>query len=74
MKKTVIYNLATRSYAVWKDGKLFFTFHHTAAEDFLTREQAELVIKSIVPLLTQKTKENEFWCDGFALTVLEVYV
>jgi hypothetical protein len=75
MRKFIIYDLAKKAYVAEKDGQVFFSYNHTEATGFLKYELARQFLEDIVlPLVTQVNKENAFWCSGFALTVLEVYV
>lgn len=75
MRKIVIYDLAKKAYIAEVDGHVYFSYRHTDAKDFLGKGEAnQFLIDKVLPLSTQRNEENAFWNDGFALTVLEVYI
>lgn len=76
MKKIIIYNHAAKSYFQgFVNGKPSFSWNFRRTHSYGNKEEAEaIIVAGIIPNLTQQTNQNKYWNDGFALSVLEVYV
>jgi len=75
-KKHIIENLAAKSYfhKFNERGKPVFSSYPLRAFQYDTRQAAEMVVAVLASTLEQQTGENQFWNDGFLLTIVEVYV
>jgi hypothetical protein len=75
MIKVVIYDLITRSFlSEFGSNGAKYVDRATEAYDFQDVETAKRCLLDAAYKRKQRTKENSFWVEGFALTVLEVYV